>query len=176
MGKNRIELAIPHFRRAIELKPDYAPAKNNLGYAYLRNEQYDEAIEAFTAVSEDLLYATPHFPLAGLGAAHYQKGQFDLAQKYYLKSLEINPRYPTALWGLGRAQVALGSLPEGIQNLERAVAQAPNFTEAWFDLGQAYRRDGRNDKALEAFRKVQALAADTPLAESAAEELKTLQP
>jgi Tfp pilus assembly protein PilF len=176
MGKNRVELAIPHFRRAVELKPDYAPGKNNLGYAYLRNEQYDAAIAVFEDVSQDLLYATPQYPFAGLGTAYYHKGQFELARKNYLKALNINPRYPSALWGLGRTELAMGDIADGIESLEKAVALAPNFTDAWFDLGRAYRQSGADDKALAAYEKVVSLAPDSALGESAAEKARALKP
>jgi type IV pilus assembly protein PilF len=173
--KGHPELAIPHYQKAIELKPDYAPGKNNLGYAYLKNKQYDEAIATFTSVSQDLLYATPHFPLAGLGMAYYYKGQYDLAEKNYLKALDINPRYPTALWGLGLTQMAEGNPGEALKNLEKAVELAPNFTEAWFDLGQARKHAGDRAGAIEAFRKVRELAPDAPLAASAADEIASLE-
>jgi Tfp pilus assembly protein PilF len=176
MGKDRVELAIPHFKKAIALKPDFSPGKNNLGYAYLRNKQYDKAIDVFQDVSQDLLYATPQRPLAGLGAAYYHKGQFDLARTSYLKALKINPRYPSALWGLGRTQIAMGDITEAIQSLEKAVAHAPNFTDAWFDLGGAYRRTGEDEKAVAAYEKVVSLSPGSPLAESATEEIQALKP
>lgn len=172
--KGHPELAIPHFKKAIELKPDYAPGKNNLGYAYLRNEQYDEAVAIFTSVSQDLLYATPHYPLAGLGTAYYLKGEYDLAETSYLKALEINPRYPTALWGLGRTEMAKGRPAEAVKNLEKAVDLAPTFSEAWYDLGQARKHAGRPKEAAAAFQKVIELAPDTPLATSASAELESL--
>lgn len=159
---------------AIELNPDYAPGKNNLGYAYLQNKQYDEAIKVFLEVSEDLLYATPHRSLSGLGAAYYHKGQYQQAEKYFLKALEINPRHPPALWGLGRTQMAVGKLTQAIENFEKAVETVPNFTQAWFNLGQAYAKNHEDAKAIIALERVQTLAPDSPMAASAAEELKAL--
>lgn len=172
--KGHPDLAIPHFKKAIELKPDYAPGKNNLGYAYLRNEQYDDAIATFTSVSQDLLYATPHYPMAGLGTAYYLKGNYEEAEKSYLKALEINPRYPTALWGLGRTQMAQGNPAEAVKNLEKAVDLAPTFSEAWYDLGQACKHAGQRAKAAAAFQKVVELAPDSSLAASAAAERDSL--
>jgi len=60
MAKKRPNLAVPHFKRALALKPDYAPAKNNLGTAYLELENWDAAISCFKEVAENLIYATPH--------------------------------------------------------------------------------------------------------------------
>jgi tetratricopeptide (TPR) repeat protein len=82
MAKEKYDLAVVHFKKAVQLKPDYSLAKNNLGSAYLARKEWDKAIIVLEEVTGDMLYATPHFPLANLGWAYYNKGDYDKARKY----------------------------------------------------------------------------------------------
>ena len=77
--KGKVDLAIKHFKRAIELKPNFAAAINNLGTAYFDKGDYDAAIASFKKVTEDLLYATPHFAYYNLGRAYYMKKEYSRA-------------------------------------------------------------------------------------------------
>ena len=76
MAKERMPDAIAHFKKAVELKPSYTPARNNLGAAFLKVREWDAAIATFKEITQDVLYATPHFPLANLGLAYYCKGDY----------------------------------------------------------------------------------------------------
>src|SRR5215467_11224631 len=46
-----------------------------------------------------------------------------------------------------------GDLPAAADLLEQALELAPNFTSAWFTLGEIYEQQGARDKAIAAFRK-----------------------
>ncbi|MGY8680392.1 methyltransferase domain-containing protein [Bradyrhizobium sp. UFLA05-153] len=46
-----------------------------------------------------------------------------------------------------------GDLPAAADLLEQAIELAPNFTSAWFTLGEIFQQLGERDKATAAFRK-----------------------
>ena len=46
-----------------------------------------------------------------------------------------------------------GDLPAAADLIEQAIELAPNFTSAWFTLGEIRQQLGQRDKAIEAFRK-----------------------
>ena len=46
-----------------------------------------------------------------------------------------------------------GDLAAAAELIEQAIELAPNFTSAWFTLGEIRRQLGERDKAIEAFRK-----------------------
>ncbi len=46
-----------------------------------------------------------------------------------------------------------GDLPAAVDILEQAIEVAPNFTSAWFTLGEIRMRFGERDKAIAAFRE-----------------------
>jgi type IV pilus assembly protein PilF len=100
MIKKRPDNALEHFKKAYALKPDFMPALNNLGSAYLALKKWNDAIACFKRVYSDILYATPHYPLSNIGRAYYNKKEYMLAEKYYLKSLKVMPDFQTSLYGL----------------------------------------------------------------------------
>jgi len=125
MAMEKMDLAVKHFNKALEIKPDYAPAINNLGTAYLNMKEWDTAIRYFKEVSENLLYATPHFALSNLGWTYYNKKEYALAEKFYLKALEIDPKFINALAGLGKTYTAMGRSSEAVATFEKAVKDYP---------------------------------------------------
>lgn len=170
LAKKRYDKAEQHFKKAIKLKPEYASARNNLGLVYLAAENWDAAIKSFESVTSDLLYGTPHFPLSNLGLAYYHKKDYQNAEKYYLKALDIEPNFILALRGLGKTYLAVNKNPAAISVFEKAVKRAPNYADIYLDLGNAYRSAGEYQKALFAYQKAQDLAPGSDVAEAAKQE------
>ncbi len=174
MAMEKMDLAVKHFQKAIEIKPDYAPAINNLGTAYLNKKEWDTAIRYFKEVSENLLYATPHFAFSNLGWAYYNKKEYKLAEKFYLKALEIKPEFIKARVGLGKTYTAMGRSSEAVTTLEKAVQDYPRWGQLYFDLAQAYTLSGEYEKALEAYEKVAEFSPDSALSREAEREARKI--
>lgn len=174
-AKNRLDLAVKHFNKALEIKPDYAPAKNNLGTVYLDKKEWDTAIKYFKEVLENMLYATPHLALANLGWAYYNKKKYTISETYYLKALDLEPKFINALRGLGLTYIAMGRIDEAVEILERAVKNYPKFALLYDDLAKVYVLSHDHEKALDAYHKVIELAPDSAMAkeaEKAAQRIK----
>jgi tetratricopeptide (TPR) repeat protein len=174
--RERYDLAIPHFEKAIQLRPDFAPAINSLGNTYSALGNWDKAIESYQKIIEDVFYGTPHFALSNMALAYYQKGDYARAEKYFLEALKLNPDFVNALAGLATTYTAQGRYDEAVQKLERAVRKEPKLPQLHFELGRAYRGLGDPGKARHEFSRAAELAPDSPLAEEAQRELKKLPP
>jgi len=174
--RERYDQAIPHFEKAIQLKPDFAPAINGLGNAYSANGDWDKAIEAYQKIIEDVFYGTPHFALSNMALAYYQKSDYARAEKYFLEALKLSPDFVNALGGLATTYMVQGRYEEAVQKLERAVRKEPKLPQLHFELGKAYRGLGNTGKARDEFLRAAQLAPDSPLADDAQRELKTLSP
>jgi type IV pilus biogenesis/stability protein PilW len=175
MAKEKYDMAVTHFQKAVELKPDYSLAKNNLGSAYLVMEQWDKAIAALEPVTEDMLYATPHYPLSNLGWAYYNKGDYDKARRYLDKALELKPDFVIAQLNLGRTFLATGRLHQALNLFEKIASESPNNPLVLLELGKTYRLLGDYDNARLALRGVIKVTKDSDLALKASEELRKLQ-
>jgi len=73
--------ALSSFQRAVELKPDWPAARNNLGFAYGLLGKWKEAIDAHSeAIRLKPDYAGAHF---NLGVAYFYSGNKKAALKEY---------------------------------------------------------------------------------------------
>ncbi len=167
MGKEKLDTAITHFQKALAINPGYAPARNNLGTAYVAKQDWDAAIDTFKQVADDILYATPHFPLSNLGWAYYNNGNYELAEQYYKEALDIEPEFPIAQKGLARTYMAMSRPAEAVDTLEKAIDKNPRMAELHLELGRAYAALNRREKALDAFNKAIALNPESEVAQEA---------
>jgi type IV pilus assembly protein PilF len=174
--RERYDQAIPHFEKAIQLRPDFAPAINGLGNSYSAKGDWDKAIEAYQKIIEDVFYGTPHFALSNMALAYYQKSDYVRAEKYFLEALKLSPDFVNALGGLATTYMAMGRYQEAVQKLERAVRKEAKLPQLHFELGKAYRGIGDHARARDEFQRAAQLAPDSPLADDAQRELKTLSP
>jgi len=171
LAKERPDLAVNYFKKAVSLNPDYAPARNNLGTAYLALKDWDAAIEALTALTDDLLYASPHLPLYNLGQAYYNKRDFPTALKYYQEALERNPQFVLAYRGIGQTYMVMNQFPKAIESFEKGLEIAPRFPPLYLNLAEAYQASRNRQAAIETYQKVIALFPDTKYAEEAQKRL-----
>jgi Tfp pilus assembly protein PilF len=176
MAKEHLDEAIVHFKRALEIQPDYAPAKNNLGAAYLAKGEIDQAITIFQELNQDILYASPHYPLFNLGRAYFMKKDYPAAEKYFKEALELRPEFVRARQWIGLTYMERGMMDQAIRELEKAVESAPKVGQFHYDLAKAYALDGQVSQALRHYEDAQRLApAGSDLAEQArvaAEDLR----
>jgi tetratricopeptide (TPR) repeat protein len=64
VGTGRVEEAVAQFEKAAELKPDFAPARANLGGALAKLGRLDEAlVQLRQALASDAAYAPAHYNL-----------------------------------------------------------------------------------------------------------------
>jgi tetratricopeptide (TPR) repeat protein len=175
-GKERLDLAIVHFEKALAFKPGYSEALNNMGAVYLRLEQWDKAIDCFKRALEGVLYANPHRALTNLGSAYAGKKEYGLAIDSYKKALKMEPRYFMAHKRLGLAYMATGDYEAAISSFEKAVEHNPRYAPSYYDLGRAYVGSKYNTrKAISSFKKVVELAPGSPLADEASAQIRRLQ-
>lgn len=172
--KEDYQLAIESFEKALAIKPDYAVARNNLGSVYLRLEQWDKAIPIFKAVIGDVLYATPHFPLANLGWAYYNKGDYKTAESYLKKALEMQPDFSMAQLHMGRVYLATGRLNQARKTFEHLAESNPKNPFLLYEMGKTYRLLGDYNNAILALKGAIEYAVDSQLAVKAADELKKI--
>lgn len=174
MQKNSLDLAVVHFKKALELKPDYSLAKNNLGVVYMKQQQWDDAILCFRDLIENLVYTTPQKPMVNLGWAYYNKKEYTLAEKHYNDAFDLyrdglikDWDYIQALYGLSLIYMETGRTAKAVETLSLALKDAPRAYPLYFKLAEAYKHQSEYDKAEQAYRKVIEIAPQSELADKA---------
>jgi tetratricopeptide (TPR) repeat protein len=123
------ELAELHYRRALSINPEFAPAANNL--AYLLAQQGKEVNEALR-LAEKARQLVPDDPrvLDTLGWVYVGLGFYDQAIRAFTKSIEQMPENATLHYHLGVAYDKKGAKQQAKASLERALGLKDDFPEA----------------------------------------------
>jgi protein O-GlcNAc transferase len=146
----RLEDAISAYRKAIELKPDFAAAQNNLGVALRAAGRIDESKSEFRAA----IAVKPDFAdaMLNLGTLLVQSGEFGEAVSVYQRAMGISSGNAEAWNNFGIALYETGSLKESVSALQKALQLRPGYAEALNNLGNTLRRMGRLADAIGAYQ------------------------
>jgi tetratricopeptide (TPR) repeat protein len=156
----RFDLAIAHFRRLIDLRPDMAEPRNLLANALRSKGMLHEAISAYRdAVRLKSDFTQAHY---NLGMALREAGCVEEAIEAFRRAVALNPDFIDAANDLGSALREAGRLEEAVSVLADVVGQAPDFFKARNNLGNALRAIGRFDEAEAAVRTALNQLPDMP--------------
>ena len=150
-GRRDLLKALKHYRMAIELKPDYYEAKNNLGTVYLSLSMWNKAIEVFTELTGKDEYRTPAMGYNNLGWAYYNLGKIKLAQKNFITSTQLNPRLCPPHNNVGMIYLKLNDLERAIRSLKAVIEQCPQYAEPHLHLGRVYMQKSDQQNAFKAW-------------------------
>lgn len=84
-------------------------------------------------------------------AEHHKAGRFDMAGRIYNECLGYAPDDSFCLYMTGSMFLHMGMNGVAIQLLRTSVAIDATRSEAWHNLGVAYRNEEHNDRALDAY-------------------------
>ncbi|NVN89107.1 MAG: tetratricopeptide repeat protein [Desulfuromonadales bacterium] len=175
MGKRRPDLAEPRFLKAIMLKPENSSARNDLGVAYLDLKRWDNAIQQFRIVKDDLFYANSDNAAINLALAYLGKGDYPKAQEELNAVLRDNPRKLEARLSLGRVFFAMDRPEQAIAEYKRVLDVYHDYGDAHYYLGLAYLKIQDIAAARTAFREVIRIKPNSELGRSSASYLELLK-
>ena len=148
--------------RAVAMRPEAWPARNNLGIALEGAGRLPEAVAQYReAVRLEPGNAESHF---NLGIALGREGLAADAIAQYETSIKLQPNFLGAYFNLADALAAAGRWPEAIADYQAALRLEPRHVEAHNNLGTALNRVGRVPEAIAQFEA--ALALDPADAEA----------
>ncbi|MBI4853045.1 MAG: tetratricopeptide repeat protein [Acidobacteria bacterium] len=110
------------FREAIKLKPNNVEAYFNLGVAYYRLDNFDDAIEAFSQV----IRIQPNYFDAynNRAYAYRKKGNLDQALGDFTEAIKINPEFSEAILNRGLIYKGKGDKEKAIEDFKAVVKLA----------------------------------------------------
>jgi tetratricopeptide (TPR) repeat protein len=150
----RLDEAIPHYAKAVELEPHYTVARKNLGDALTARGRFAEAVPSYQEVAKQLPQAPQSHLL--LARTYLAAGDQAGAIREYREVLQINPQ---SLEALGKLAWLLASADDPkLRNGKEAVTLAEQLCDltqnknisAFATLAEACAEDGRFADAVAA--------------------------
>lgn len=169
------QLSLDHFKKALELRPEFPQAWNNMGTVYLLLRQWDLAINCFQMAVGDILYRTPHFAYNNMGLAYIKKEQYQKAIASFHKALKSAPSYSPASTNMGIALERMNRWEEAIDAYQDAISVDPEYPASHFHLGRLYIRLNRNAEAAEELHQTIKLDPRGHLAQEAKKLLDSMK-
>jgi len=144
---------IEYAKMRIELYPDDAAARNNLGWYYFNSGQFEEALKEYKATVR--IFPDMALPYGGIGWIYLEKlGRIDSALVWVNKMMTDNPGNVWGYFYLGSAYLGLDSLSKAETAFRKAYEINPDFFMNTYRLAHTYRLMGLYDEAIDILKKV----------------------
>ena len=145
-----------HFKRAIELKPDYATAHQWYSAMLAAMGRFDESnTEARRAHELEPFSLTIN---SDVGRHLYYARQFEQALATHRQTLEMDSNFSRAHYELGYVLAQMGRHAEAVAEFQQALALDQNSLNARVGLGYAYAVSGQKKQAIQIIEQLNELA------------------
>jgi tetratricopeptide (TPR) repeat protein len=159
-GDSRTALA--HMSKAVDLRPDYVPALNDIVYVYVREKQFDAAIAELDRVEK--------MPGARNDEIHRIRGQLSIArgdqaaaESEFRKCIELNPKNYQAYFMLGQLKMQQNKIPEALKEVDQLIARNDKLAPA-YTLKAYYLQASKDVQgAIANYRKALELDPENPV-------------
>jgi len=164
------------FKRALEMRPDYAEAMNNLGALYIQRGRFGEAIDPLEKAAKDPLYKSRVLAQSNLGWALYKAGQTERGIGEIKGALAVAPKYCLGWRQLGTIYSEQGKIDDASKAFGRYAEECPDVGDAHLLFGKALARQQRAKEAKAEFERcsVPRQERDKPVASECARFLKEM--
>jgi serine/threonine-protein kinase len=139
------------FRRALELSPSDADAFDLYGRLCMALGRLDDSLKLLGRAQE----LDPLSHGNDISTTLLRAGRYDEARERALSAVETNPSNARTRATLGWANILTGRVPEGVADLERAVAIAQGNSLWLGQLGEAYAIAGQEAKARDILHQLE---------------------
>lgn len=138
-----------HLEKITQLELEIAQVADSskiheLATLHLKNGNPDQCLIVLDKIKEEENYETHHLR----ATAHKFKGNVDLAQNSWEKSLELNPKFAKACYNLGVLSYGQDQVKEAKKHWKRTLKIDPTYHKASYNLGVLHHEEGDLDKAL----------------------------
>ena len=156
--KGMVNQAENKYLKAIELKPDFPEAHNNLALIYKERREISKALfEIQQALKYNPVYQDG---LNNLGRIYEKMGELEKAKEAYQKVLQLNPLLPEAHNNLGIVFYRRKDFPQAEKEFRQALKLRPSYPEAAYNLGNLFLQQGNLDRAIQYFQKALRIKPD----------------
>jgi predicted O-linked N-acetylglucosamine transferase (SPINDLY family) len=152
IAQRKLPEAFECYKKAVELKPDYTEAYNNIGSALKDMGRAEEALEYYRKALE----IVPNYLEAtyNMGIVLAEVGKPAEAVEYYRKAIGLKPDHSEAYYNMGIALIDMGRAAEAITAYRKATEIRPDYVEAYNELGIELNAQGKTLESLDCYKKI----------------------
>jgi tetratricopeptide (TPR) repeat protein len=157
---NQLDSAAQAFEQTLTIAPDDAMARMLLGYVRLKQEKYDEALEALNQAAltgASLDAKTRAIVQNNIGMAYWNQKKYLLAMPAYERALKLDPNYADARYNLAFALLSQNRAKEAVPHFNQLIKNSPRDPLLYDGLGQSLENLGQWTEAFAAYRRAIAL-------------------
>ena len=122
----RPDMAVEHFKKAVELDPIYADAYFHLGTALAEARRWEEAVTAYKKALSLPTLTIPESANQNLGLALYHLKRYQEAEQTLRFAISLDPRLQAAYYNLGLVFVAENRKEEAKAAFRQASQLGPD--------------------------------------------------
>ncbi|MCF8080511.1 MAG: M48 family metalloprotease [Desulfobacterales bacterium] len=130
--------ATQQYERRLKETPGDPLVQYGYGLLMARTGHRDEAIDHLKKAVAKRPFDSDF--LTDLGRAYYQSGRYEQALEILQNAESLPPFDPERAYYLSQARMQTGDLGRAAWTLENLVAQRPDYTPAYYALGEVYNR------------------------------------
>jgi len=160
----RLAEAEQQARRAVEIRPDFAEAKNTLAVVLIHQKRPAEAEAILLPLTRDILYGTPEIAWGNLGWAYLEDGKLEAAAEALERSVAAQPRFCVGFYRLGLVHERKHQPEAALEAFTRALEADPRcagLQDAVYGRARVELRLGRNSDAVADLQRCVALSTTT---------------
>jgi tetratricopeptide (TPR) repeat protein len=149
---HNLPVAVEMFKKALEIKPDYHVAWNDLGVIYIYLKKYKEAEESFLKAIETLPRSTT--TRCNFGAHLVYQKKLDAAKEHFLIALETNKDYALAHSWLSIIYRDKKKFDLAHEYLQKAIELRPDSPRFQDDLAELFVAEKKIEDAEAQFKRI----------------------
>jgi len=151
LEQGKPEDALVHYRKAIQIEPDYSDGHCNLGYLLMKQGKIQDAVKHFRRALE--LRKSNKKARDNLGVALVKQGKISEAIAHFQEAIRIRPDDITAHYNLAKVLKKEGKITEAIAHLNKALSFKPDYADAHYNLGNILLEQKKTEEATAHFQK-----------------------
>jgi len=132
-GLKQYDVALENYKKALEIKPDYAEVYFNMGVTLKDKGDLNAAIDCY----KQAIIIKPNYAAAynNMGNILRDKGNPEAAIDCYKQAIIIKPNYAVAYNNMGSAQKDTGNQEAAIISYKKALKIRPDYDGAYKNIG-----------------------------------------
>jgi tetratricopeptide (TPR) repeat protein len=176
LADGQLEVAMPHFYRAVSINPDDPDSNLNIGGYEQQQRNFPQAIAQYKKVISatedsavvDAVVRAKAFN--NMGYSYRELGDLPHARESFEAAVALNPQYPKAWIGLGLVDQKSGNLGAAIQAYSQAMKLQPSDW-GYLLLARALEQSGNNNAAQSAIQQAKSMTSNFENAQRGADRL-----